>query len=122
MTIAMPDTTFGTAASDPQAVQTRVLVISHIPGMSEMVARNVGRGDPTLTVSARRITLTDLAAEGVPADTDLVIFDIRPGDDGDLAAAGHYPLCAGTTHSRSASNHHCPQAWQFHRCLLKLVR
>lgn len=97
MTIAMPDTTFGTAASDPQAVQTRVLVISHIPGMSEMVARNVGRGDPTLTVSARRITLTDLAAEGVPADTDLVIFDIRPGDDGDLAALRSLRAAAGGT-------------------------
>lgn len=86
MTIAMPDPAFDTAAAQPQAVQTRVLVISHVPGMGEMVARNVARGDPSLAVTSRRITLTDLAAEGRPADTDLVIFEIRPGDDGDLVA------------------------------------
>lgn len=86
MTFAMTDPAFSAAVPDPLPVQTRVLVISHIPGMSEMVARNVGRGDPALATRARRITLTDLAAEGLPADTDLIIFEIRPGDDGDLAA------------------------------------
>ncbi|MCF7699481.1 AAA family ATPase [Loktanella sp. M215] len=74
------------SVDDTALVQTRVLVISDLPGMAEMVARNVGRGDPALVVRSERMTLADLCDRGPLTDTDLVIFGIRPGQDADVAA------------------------------------
>ena len=72
--------------TDAEVVRTRVMVVSDLPGMAEMVARNVGRGDDSLIVRHARQSLADLAAEGLVADTDLVIFGVRPGNDADVAA------------------------------------
>ena len=72
--------------TDAAAVRTRVMVVSDLPGMAEMVARNVARGDDGLSVRHARQSLADLAAEGPVTDTDLVIFGVRPGNDADVAA------------------------------------
>ena len=79
----------------PDVVRTRVLVVSATPGMAEMVARNVGRGDGSLIVRHARQSLADLAAAGPVADTDLVIFGVRPGDDADVAALRHLRAAHG---------------------------
>ena len=67
-------------------VRTRVMVVSDLPGMAEMVARNVGRGDSSLIVRHARQSLADLVAAGPVTDTDLIIFGVRPGLDADVAA------------------------------------
>ena len=74
------------APAVPDVVKTRVLVVSHLPGMAEMVALNVGRGDSSLQTRHAVRTLANLEAAGPVTDTDLVIFGIRPGCDADVAA------------------------------------
>ena len=71
---------------DPALLPTRVQVVSDLPGMAEMVARNVARGDTGLVVRHARLSLAALADKGPLEDTDLVIFGIRPGIDADVAA------------------------------------
>ena len=77
-------------------VETRVLVISDLPGMAEMVALNIGRGDDSLTVRHARQSLADLAALGPVADTDLIIFGVGPGHDADMAALRSLRAAHGT--------------------------
>ena len=87
----------GTEAIDAAPVRTRVLVVSDLPGMAEMVARNVGRGDSGLMVRHLRQTLADVASGEPLTDTDLVIFGIRPGVDADVAALRSLRAAHGQT-------------------------
>lgn len=67
--------------------RTRTLVVSDIPGMAEMVGRGLAKDDG-LEVVHQRIALADLVAD--PdfdlSSTDLIVFQIRAGNDADIAA------------------------------------
>lgn len=77
----------GVDAEGLEDTRTRTLVLSDIPGMAEMVARGLAK-DEGLNVTHRRMSLAELVVDERfdISSVDLIVFQIRPGNDADLNA------------------------------------
>lgn len=92
VTSEMPATadTGSTSQSEPGVSRTRTLVLSPTKGLPEMIARGLAR-DEALEVRHREGALgdIDLSDPDLSTATDLIVFEVRPGNDSDLAALRH---------------------------------
>lgn len=70
----------------PVAAKTRALMLAGTPGIAEMVARGLAR-DADMHVEHRALSLSDFVQQphADVSGLDLLIFEIRPGKDLDIA-------------------------------------
>ena len=84
------------AATEANDQRTRTLVLSPTKGLSEMVARGLAR-DEALDVRHRHAALADLdpTEEGLLDSTDLIVFEVRAGNDADLSVLRQLKAAGG---------------------------